>query len=429
MTSLDQTIWGLRASETLVCLPEPTTTFRVLFNGDLPTVQGTNTQVDLAILYGDAVFFSGSCTLGVQGQTSANTTKKNLKISAITNAGGNSVDLKMSDWVQTSKIDLKAFGPFPAYGTDYFDGVVLDRTMIRDTLGYRTWASIRKSGQFPDNLIAPLPVWILANTSAASLPIDAKFGTDGYLCSVYVNGDFHGVFVWRGSKPAADYLIDKKNKTNYLVQASSNKRAGMWQNYLSSDWDYSYPKKPDEKGLANLINYLGECQAGTASLANFESYANKQSWLDYILFIELAASQDSMINNLFLESWDGGNIWHVMSYDMDETFGIIWNYTPAQVQPDVIGWITNYNAAWTMLREYFADDLAARWKYLRDSNVVSPDTLDKTIRKLTSTISTDDFASDVSMWGTNSQSTYGFLITWIIGRIAWLDEQWGYTAK
>ena len=80
MTSLDQTIWSLRASETLVCLPEPTTNFRVLFNGDPPTVQGTNTQVDLAILYGDSVIFSGSCTLAVQGQTSAYTTKKNLKI-------------------------------------------------------------------------------------------------------------------------------------------------------------------------------------------------------------------------------------------------------------------------------------------------------------------------------------------------------------
>ncbi|OUJ06572.1 hypothetical protein HK25_04060, partial [Acetobacter sp. DsW_059] len=144
--------------------------------------------------YGDSVLFSGSCTLAVQGQTSAYTTKKNLKISAITNAGGNSVDLKMSDWVQTSKIDLKAFGAFPAYGSTYYSGIVLDRTMIRDTLSYRTWAAIRKSGGWPDNLIAPLPAWILANSSAESLPVNAKFGTDGYLCSIYVNGDFHGVF-------------------------------------------------------------------------------------------------------------------------------------------------------------------------------------------------------------------------------------------
>lgn len=136
-----------------------------------------------------------------------------------------------------------------------------------------------------------------------------------------------------------------------------------------------------------------------------------------------------MINNLFLESWDGGSIWHIMAYDMDETFGIIWNYTPAQVQPGVIGWITNYNAAWTMLREYFADDLAAKWKYLRDNNVISSDTLDKTIRRLTGTISTDDFTADVTAWGTNSLSTYGFLITWIQGRIARLDEQWGYNAS
>ncbi|MBS0959846.1 CotH kinase family protein [Acetobacter thailandicus] len=428
MTSLDQKIQGLRASETLVCLPEPTTNFRVLFNGDLPTVQGTNTQVDIAILYGDSVLFSGSCTLAVQGQTSAYTTKKNLKISAITNAGGNSVDLKISDWVQTSKIDLKAFGAFPAYGSTYYSGIVLDRTMIRDTLSYRTWAAIRKSGGWPDNLIAPLPAWILANSSAESLPVNAKFGTDGYLCSVYVNGDFHGVFVWRGSKPAADYLIDKKNKLHYLVQAAG-KNPATWLGYTASDWDYSYPKKPKETGLERLVSYIADCQSGKASLADFESYANKQSWLDYLLFIELAASQDSMINNLFLESWDGGNIWHIMAYDMDETFGIVWGHTPAQVQPDVLGWITNYNTAWTMLREYFADDLATRWKYLRDNNVISSDTLDKTIRKLTGTISTDDFTADVTAWGTNSQSTYGFLITWIQGRIAWLDEQWGYSAS
>ncbi|OUI85735.1 hypothetical protein HK11_00950 [Acetobacter sp. DmW_043] len=113
----------------------------------------------------------------------------------------------------------------------------------------------------------------------------------------------------------------------------------------ASDWDYSYPKKPKEAGLERLVFYIADCQSGKASLADFESYANKQSWLDYLLFIELAASQDNMINNLFLESWDGGNIGHIMAYDMDETFGIVWGYTPAQVQPDVLGWITNYNTA------------------------------------------------------------------------------------
>ncbi|MBS0986739.1 hypothetical protein [Acetobacter thailandicus] len=76
-----------------------------------------------------------------------------------------------------------------------------------------------------------------------------------------------------------------------------------------------------------------------------------------------------------------------------------------------------------------ANCTAAKWKYLHDNNVISSDTLDKTIRRLTGTISTDDFTADVTTWGTNSQSTYGFLITWIQGRIAWLDEQWGYSAS
>ncbi|OUJ07654.1 hypothetical protein HK25_01880, partial [Acetobacter sp. DsW_059] len=98
------------------------------------------------------------------------------------------------------------------------------------------------------------------------------------------------------SKPAADYLIDKKNKLHYLVQASG-KNPTTWLGYTASDWTFSYPKKPDTKSLQRLVSYIADCQSGKASLADFESYANKQSWLDYLLFIELAASQDSMINN------------------------------------------------------------------------------------------------------------------------------------
>ena len=428
LNQADNSVWALNASGTLLCLPEPTTLIDVVVSGQVPQFKGDTQTVAWSVMYGQSVLGSYTCAMDVQGNTSTQTTKKNFKFNNFTNANGDSVLIKMADWVENDKIEWKAFGPFPEFGTNYFDGIVLDRTMIRDTLSYRIWSSVRKSHAWPDNLLAPLAVWMTENTDSASLPVSAKFGTDGYPARLTINGEFYGIGIWRGAGDNDDYLINKKNPAHYLVQANQ-KDQSMWTNWTPGFWDFSAPKKPDTDLFGNFVKYIAACQNGSASLADFDQYSDRKSMLDYLLVIELLASQDSMINNIRFLSWDTGKRWYWFMYDMDETAGIVWGLTPEETAPDVIGWITDYNAAFEMLRKYFTLQLEARWKYLRDTNVISMQSIDGIIRSLTGLMPADVVAQDIAQWGTNSQSTYGYLINWYQGRIAWLDKQWGYSAS
>ena len=93
--------------------------------------------------------------------------------------------------------------------------------MSRDVGCVRMWHEIRTNRPYPSSMIAPhLPVGTNPN-SKQNRSDGANFFTDGFPFVMYLNGAFHGLFVWRQKKSNKNYRIDDAD-ANHIFLANSN---------------------------------------------------------------------------------------------------------------------------------------------------------------------------------------------------------------
>ena len=441
--ALDNAIWQTFSNRTRISVPRPTCMMRMIYAGDLPVNAGLAqaTTGECALMIGDNAVFRAVCSVQLQGQSSLADIKKGYKFT-FTNESGDDLEIQVGSWVPTTKIDMKAYGTGPAlsgYGN-------ADRTMIRDTSAAQLWRNIRKHGVYPDNMIAPFQAWAYAGVTQGVAPTGALFSTEGFPCELIVNNKFFGLYTFRSRASNPDFLIDKKNSQHYLLQPQHMPDDG-WYNLDTTNWDISSPKmkgynSQDDisttfpkvyKNINRLITWFAECKAGITDIKKtWSDYINLSSWIDYIIFCETVYSEDAFINNLNLVSWDA-TIWHVCAYDLDETFGISTGLTLETADPSVLGFATTLygtgNGPFYIIFNEFQDEIKQRWAELRSANVISLFSLNNIFSQSINRMNPDSYAADVADWGTNNQSSLAYLMDWSDRRIAWLDEQWGYSAS
>lgn len=452
--ALDNAIWAVNSAQTSVNIPTPTGQLRMVLTGNLPASSTDSTNMLCAVMQGENLLFRCAASVSWQGQSSVNNPKHNLNLKLTNETTGDDFYVKVGSWVPDKKIDLKAYGD-----QSYDVSGNFDRSMIRDTTAAKLWRSIRHASFFPDSLIAPFSA--LAYDSAVNNGVNsgALFSTEGYPCSVYLNGVFYGLYVYRSTASNDDYLIHGENPNHYLLQPehikgtpdAQNGYNGSWFDFDSKGWKISSPKLkkyndgddisskfPEQYAVINrLFTYFGNVYSGSDTLTNADQYINVNSWIDYIIFCEVAGSNDAWLNNVMLVSWNAtatSGIWNVCAYDLDETFGIIYggyaqmsSTTPSGMGiccGSVVG-----QGIFYLISEHFNDMKISRYAQLRNSGVISIENIWKIICESTDIMNVQDVAQDVTLWGTNDQSSPAYIYNWIQGRIAWLDEQWGYTSK
>lgn len=111
-----------------VTLPAPSHPWRILIEGDLPTLT-TTPSVSVSVFDGTTPLFSASGTWQVQGQSTANADKKNWKLKLRNAVTGNKLSVKIGDWFPMSSVTLKAYGT--------------DRTLVRDSMTTDIWRQMR----------------------------------------------------------------------------------------------------------------------------------------------------------------------------------------------------------------------------------------------------------------------------------------------
>ncbi|MBS0995866.1 CotH kinase family protein [Gluconobacter cerinus] len=424
--TLDQAIWALRSSRALVALPKPTDQWDVIINGDWPTDLSdarAATHVDIALLSGDAVLFQGQADLSIQGHFSALTeNKKGLKV-VWYNSSGVATDVKIGGWIPNDKHNLKGYGATP--------GLIMDRSMIRDVLGNRIYDVMCKARAWPDNLKCPQYVWAASQTDNSGLPAGALFGCDGFFVSLWqqtASGlTFRGVYTLRTTAPAGDFLIDKSSGADYFVQLTYGDGT-TWSAYQAGFWDVTAPKKKqfDKTVLSRLIDYFNACVTGADSWDNLWKYGNVSSFVDFMIHADFIFNKDGLTNNTYFASWDK-TVWYPYPYDMDETMGIYPWDTGRDVSPDVIGFCTDENPMWASMRAGLQPLIRQRWAMLRRSGVISETSVWGWVREIAATLQPETYAQDVALYGTNERASMPWVAGWLIGRLAWLDTQWGYS--
>lgn len=424
---IDNAVWALRSIETQISVPQPTTQRRVVISGQWPTdLSDTRTpsRVRVAVMDGSAVQFTAQADLSFQGHFSVATeNKKSLKIVWYNDTTGEDMTVKVGSWLPSQKVNLKAYGNSP--------GMRMDRSLIRDVLANRIYDAMCQARAYPDKLKCPEYVWQASMTDNSGMPSGALFGCDGFPAEVwhYLDGSlsFVGLFVWRTTAPNDDFMVSKSTGDDYLVQATYGDNS-LWQEYNAGLWGIEAPKSKlyDKTVLTRLIDYFASCQTGAASWGDLAAYGHVPSWVDVLIHTELIYNKDGMVNNIYLACWDK-TIWYPYPYDMDESMGIYPWDQGKDTAPDQMGFATDEYQMWKSMRGGLDSLIRKRWADLRTSGAISRNAIWLMVKSLTDLIDPASYAQDVALWGTNDQASVPYILWWLDGRIAWLDQQWGYS--
>lgn len=418
---------------------------RILIDGDLPTVKGTDTQASISFFHGDIPLFSATATVSVQGASSQGADKKNFKFKVVNPTTGNKLKVKFGNWIPMSSITLKAYA--------------VDRTLIRDSLSTMVY---RKILRFNNGLTAPSNEYsYLASKNCGVTIGEADFTTAGFPIEMYNSDGLIGLYVLRSYYDAATYLLDEDNTQHVLMQPKLSNNFWVDGIFDSSKWDIVLPITQDDtfsSSVTRLFQWFKGCVKGDIDIRKtYQYYINLETFIDYILFTELTMGGDSLQNNLMLRSSNAtptSGVWGIYPYDMDQTWGIIGgNYSVNISNPKTYGWITkpkvtgstNPNSSgndwFTLFWEVFRPEIWARWSELRNNDVISPKSINELIQIQVALINPNVMSEDLTLWPLSGQTGLGtgyaisdngkrysiaFIVDFAKNRIEWLDDQLNY---
>lgn len=435
--------WGPAAIKEFktVTIDRPRRVMRFLIDGDFPDPNASNIPVSISLYDGTLPLFSAVGLRNVQGQSSQEAMKKNFNLKLRRPSNGKKLYVKMGDWSPVSTITLKGYGT--------------DRTMVRETSTTELW---RQMHSHPDRLLAPMSAYEYWDKRDLGMHLTASFSTYGLPCELWWNGKFQQLVVWRSRSTNDDYLMDDGQRKHILMQAEHTLE--LWdRDFDSTGWSIQSPKidgyeeqddisqkAPDvQAACARLFRWFQACRTDETRLRKeMHQYLHLKSWLDYILLVNVTGSYDSFQNNFFLGTWDARK-WSIWPSDHDRTFGVSAWQDINQAAPDKIGWITErgYPADQDpgfldILTRRLRPELRARWAELRGNGVISTDNMKKIILRQIALIDRNSMVDDLKnwpLWGNNTvrvdipydgRWTVSYVINWFKGRVAWMDQAWGY---
>jgi hypothetical protein len=142
-------------------------------------------------------------------------------------------------------------------------------------------------------------------------------------------------------------------------------------NDVWSGFKYKYPEDDiDWANLYNLVDFVINEDSATF-YAHHQDRFNVDNAVNYFIFLNLLRATDNTGKNVYIAKQDGDAPYFYVPWDLDGTFGIIWNGTQANITDDLI---SNGFYDRLMLSNVFLEKLKNRWNLLR-CNVISVDRL------------------------------------------------------
>ena len=400
------------------------------FTGTMPTDTSdarTPTSLDFQMKVGEKIVLIAKCELAIQGHGSTAYTKKGYTFDVL-NAEGDALAIKFGDMPAVDSFHLKAYAT--------------DMTHTRGLSGPQLWREMVGSLDYPKNLVNNHALSLSASQKQNTIFwADAKYSEDGFPCTVYLNGEFFGLYTLKLKKGRVNYAMDKSDKSSiFLDSASSNYSAYLSQSFDASDWEVKNPKISgyEENGPISDADVLASIQrlwsfttALSSMYASHADYIVLDHWLCWYILCELITHRDTSGNNYELCTWDNVH-WSILPYDMDITVGLnAWsNYT---IETSVSGFVVGTKpqngdtAFWQNFRTRYATELSALWTKLRKSGIISIGNLTKIYKGRASIIPPDVYSADLAKWGSiwnNGIPTIQQTIAVLESRIEYLDTQW-----
>ena len=339
--------------------------------------------------------FDANIKIKFQGSSSMAYPKKNFTIKMYTDdTYGTKLKKRFKNWgIDVNKYVLKANW--------------IDRTHARNIISARIWGDIVKTRKSIPAFMQNCP-----NTGAI----------DGFPIKVFVNGAYQGIYTWNLGKDS--YLFNFTDQTNsFICCAESN--AGMF--YDTTGWTVEYPDIAPQSWttlISNFVNFIND-STDEEFKANFNQYADLESFIDYYIFAYSNCGLDSLGKNMILAS-DTGDKLYASAYDLDSTWGLFWNGSTIvdYNYPCPDSYQENNSALWKRFEPIFKDEIYNRYVELTGFGMpLNPVSLIERFEEFDEIITDDLMKEDKEIFtGLPTVGSYKQIRNFINARKVYVDE-------
>lgn len=436
------------SNESTIQIPEPRCAVVNLTNiTSMPTTKTDDLKAYLEFWDGQGNYFKKRVILNAQGSSSLYHTKKNNAVDFCEDEweGDETTSIRIGDWVAQDSFHVKAF---------YFDAF---RGIC--PVAYKIWDEVYRSrGIDKDRPYKALFVddykdygygYEEPDDIKKNYNENARTFPDGFPVLTFLNGVFYGVFSWQLKKHRDNMMQNKKNANHiHLDLAQNSPWSGInleWADFEirnpkdlycqdGTEYDGDAPKEimgtdsiyydaSNDKHVmtaqvkSRILETREEFQELRAmpGVASDEEIRAKiaEMWdvdtvIDYIIMTQALGNTDSYFRNIQWATWNGEK-WAACPYDWDTLWGIgltpvarsvkwfkYWTCSP-EIDDATRPKIGKYQPfAWVF--NYYQPELKARYKYLRESGILSTENIIKHLNEWIERIGTDNYAREFERW-------------------------------
>ena len=393
-------------------LPIPRIAAQVkLYALKLPTTKQDNIEAEIEYNDKDGNYFRKPVILNAQGSSSMSYYVKNMAI----------------DINDDSKIK---FGDFPAQDSFHLKKYFIDIFRGQCIVGYWLMEQVYQTRavgkRYPYELLSDVYSPYTGNGKVnRDFYTGAKCHPDGFpIVITWVNRKTKeeknmGVYAWNLKKSKEIYHADKKTPENIILDGviDSNTLFGGtidWTQFEirnpkslididGNKYDGDNPKELSEtdKNSKKVKDYLVRLSGVKAALTEnntketFEKYFIAESFIDYFVISQVLYHLDGFRKNWIWCTWDGQH-WAPTLYDVDSILGAHWNGTfviPNSDKNTILGVRSVLG-----LETLYADEIKARYKQLRDSNIFSVDNIINLLEKWLNNIGYENMEDEIKLY-------------------------------
>lgn len=314
----------------------------VCLDGNISNATKTNKETVTFSYYGEKNY-TGKGTVKLQGSSSIWYPKKNytLKLES---------KIKIKDsWGKQKKYCLKA---------NY-----VDYSQARNVVSAKLYGQIVKSRNIDDEISS------LVNGGAI----------DGFPVLVFSGGNYLGLYTFNIPKDKWLFgMSDSDEKKQAILMGDNWSESVSLNEYINEDfsngWELEYYSNEDSKldsdnswvvdGFNEMMRFLFE-NDGDSFKEGIGTYIAVERSIDAMLFTFAMCALDNTSKNILWITYDGGKTWQPSVYDMDDSWGLIYDGTIGYSPDSMLFDSYAYNLLWKRLFENYRDEIVERWRELR----------------------------------------------------------------
>lgn len=291
--------------------------------------------------------FESDATFKVQGASSAFYPKKNYTLQLLDENGKKNKVLLDPAWGKQSKYCLKANW--------------IDASHARNVVSAKLYGQIVHSRKFEDELDP------LVNGGAI----------DGFPILIYEGNDFLGLYTLNIPKDAWMFGMNDKAIPQGILMADDWTNSVFLKEHVAKDfsngWDNEYCSTEEEDWMVDSMNrfisFLND-SSDEDFKAKIEEYTSLERSIDLLLYTYFICAGDNLSKNILWASFDGKR-WIPSAYDLDSTWGLVWDGKSLMdyedIRLDCCDYYWNRNLLWERIYHCFRDEVKKRYFELRGS--------------------------------------------------------------